>query len=56
MTNPHKGGSYRRNPDGSLTRIEAEAPIAIQPEAAAVETTNETPDAGDETSTKKGKA
>ncbi|WP_234689395.1 hypothetical protein [Allorhizobium ampelinum] len=56
MTNPHKGGSYRRNPDGSLTRIEAETPIVVQPEAPAVETNTETPDAGDETSAKKGKA
>ncbi|MGV2132774.1 hypothetical protein GOZ83_05255 [Agrobacterium vitis] len=56
MTNPHEGGSYRRNADGSLTRIEADATAAVESETPVAEPTTETPDAGDETSAKKGKA
>ncbi|MVA17642.1 hypothetical protein GOZ94_01615 [Agrobacterium vitis] len=56
MTNPQTGGSYRRNPDGSLTLIEADAPAPIDEEMPADERRTETQDATDETSGKKGKA
>ncbi|MUZ73339.1 hypothetical protein GOZ90_11665 [Agrobacterium vitis] len=56
MTNPHEGGSYRRNADGSLTRIDTDAPAAVEVETPATEPTTETSDAGEETSAKKGKA
>ncbi|MGV1769320.1 hypothetical protein ACQZ6B_04005 [Agrobacterium vitis] len=56
MTNPHEGGSYRRNADGSLTRIDIDAPAAVEVETPATEPTTETTDAVDETSAKKGKA
>ncbi|MGV1823731.1 hypothetical protein GOZ89_10655 [Agrobacterium vitis] len=56
MTNPQTGGSYRRNPDGSLTLIEADAPAPIDQEMTAAEPRTETQDTADETSGKKGKA
>ncbi|MGV1829716.1 hypothetical protein [Agrobacterium vitis] len=56
MTNPQTGGSYRRNPDGSLTLIDADAPTPIDQEVPAAEPRTETQDATDETSGKKGKA
>ncbi|MGO3934755.1 hypothetical protein [Rhodopseudomonas pseudopalustris] len=31
MKHPHKGGSYRRDPDGSLTRLADEVAIATTP-------------------------
>lgn len=56
MTNPHEGGSYRRNPDGSLSRVDADAPVAVDQKTPAAEPITETADVDDETSAKKGKA
>ncbi|MDQ0454654.1 hypothetical protein [Rhizobium paknamense] len=56
MTNPQTGGSYLRNPDGSLTRIEIAAFKPAEPEQPAAQPSSETPEAQDETSAKKGKA
>ncbi|NSZ48448.1 hypothetical protein G6L63_11060 [Agrobacterium vitis] len=56
MTNPQTGGSYRREQDGTLTRIEANAPVTVESETTVAEPTTETSDAVEETSAKKGKA
>ncbi|MDQ0454716.1 hypothetical protein [Rhizobium paknamense] len=55
MTNPQTGGSYLRNPDGSLTRVSTEEVTGGEHDLATAEQSDEAP-AEDETSAKKGKA
>jgi hypothetical protein len=56
MTLPHQGGSYRREKDGSLKRIDAEvdAPAVIEQEAEKPADTETAPK--EEPTARKGKA